>query len=170
MKTFLKIFLFLSVFGLAACAGSVKHTDTASHYQYHGEKFSSVTVTVSDAAKEKLSDNIKFSSDELGGMIKRRLETQGLIDPNAKQSMTIEITDVRIRSTFNAIMWGVMAGTDHIDGKITLMDTSRPVDSFEVSASYGLGGLGGGQDSTRINWLYEKFSELTVNELTGKSS
>lgn len=170
MKTILKFFVFFSVFSLAACAGSVKRADNTSHYQYHGEKFSNVTVTVSDEAKAKLSDNIKFSSDELGGMIKRRLETQGLIDPHAKQSMNIEITDVRIRSTFNAIMWGVMAGTDHIDGKITLMDANRPLDSFEVSASYGLGGLGGGQDSTRINWLYEKFSELTVDELTGKSS
>ncbi len=40
---------------------------------------------------------------------------------------------------------------------------------FSVSASYALGGLAGGQDSTRLSWLYESFAEHVTEELTGQS-
>jgi hypothetical protein len=41
------------------------------------------------------------------------------------------------------------------------------LNSFEVSASYALGGLAGGQDDARLSWLYEKFAELASKEITG---
>jgi len=41
------------------------------------------------------------------------------------------------------------------------------VRKFNVSASYGLGGIAGGQDDVRMNWLYEKFAEHTIAELSG---
>ena len=37
-----------------------------------------------------------------------------------------------------------------------------------VSVAYALGGIAGGQDETRMSWLYEKFAEETLNELTRK--
>ena len=39
---------------------------------------------------------------------------------------------------------------------------------FTVDASYGLGGFAGGIEETRLSWLYEKFTEHTVNELKGE--
>jgi hypothetical protein len=30
-----------------------------------------------------------------------------------------------------------------------------------------LGGFAGGQDGTRMNWLYERFAELTAQEIRG---
>ncbi|MBI3044616.1 MAG: hypothetical protein HYY78_17500 [Betaproteobacteria bacterium] len=41
------------------------------------------------------------------------------------------------------------------------------LNQFEVSASYALGGLAGGQDEARMGWLYEEFAKLTLKELTG---
>lgn len=43
--------------------------------------------------------------------------------------------------------------------------TGKEIDRFEVSVSYALGGIAGGQDSARMSWLYEKFAEETVKEL-----
>jgi hypothetical protein len=37
--------------------------------------------------------------------------------------------------------------------------------SFEVTASYGFGGGGGVQDGIRITYLYEKFAEMTRDQL-----
>ena len=44
--------------------------------------------------------------------------------------------------------------------------TGKEVNCFEVSVSYGLGGFAGGQDTTRMGWLYEQFAAATVSELT----
>jgi hypothetical protein len=63
-------------------------------------------------------------------------------------------------------MWGFMAGDDHVKGTVDVLNgANSAVDSFEVSASYALGGLGGGQDSARMNYLYEAFSKETANAL-----
>jgi len=36
-----------------------------------------------------------------------------------------------------------------------------------VTASYALGGFGGGQDEMRMSWLYEAFAKALVSEITG---
>jgi hypothetical protein len=41
----------------------------------------------------------------------------------------------------------------------------RALRSFEVNANYAFGGLAGGQDSVRMNWMYDKFAELASAEL-----
>jgi hypothetical protein len=40
------------------------------------------------------------------------------------------------------------------------------LDEFTISASYALGGAIGGQDSVRLNWLYEEFAEEMADELS----
>jgi hypothetical protein len=63
-------------------------------------------------------------------------------------------------------MWGFMAGTDQLNGTATLTRLDgRPAGSFKVGTSYGLGGFGGGQDSSRLAWLYEEFAKLLTQEL-----
>jgi hypothetical protein len=59
-----------------------------------------------------------------------------------------------------------MAGDDHINGHVRVLDPSgRPLRSFEVKASYALGGLAGGQDGARMGWLYDKFADMAAEEL-----
>jgi hypothetical protein len=66
-------------------------------------------------------------------------------------------------------MFGFMAGSDNFDGTVTLIDGNKHVkNSFDISASYALGGFAGGVNSSRLGWLSEKFAELTVNTILGK--
>jgi hypothetical protein len=61
-----------------------------------------------------------------------------------------------------------MAGDDHIIGKVSLIgENGNPVHTFDVPASYALGGLAG-MNETLMSWLFEKFSELTVAAIRGE--
>lgn len=162
-----------AAFVLAGCASGVTRTPSALAERMNApaySQFASVSLSMSAEAKEKALDNLKFNQDELLSYIKRALDSRSLIsasDSNQLPRLEVVVKDMRVRSNFSAIMWGFMAGSDLIDGDIVLTDASgKELDRFEVSASYALGGLAGGQDSTRMSWLYEKFAEETVKELT----
>jgi Domain of unknown function (DUF4410) len=161
-----------TVFVLAGCASGVTRApgtsaEGTSVPAFH--QFSSVSLSMSDEAKQKAVDNLKFNPDELLSHVKRALEAKSLLDGSADKplpKLEVVVKDMRVRSNFSAIMWGFMAGADSIQGDIVLTDpTGRALERFGVSASYALGGLAGGQDSTRMSWLYEKFAEETVKEL-----
>jgi hypothetical protein len=128
-----------------------------------------VKVTVAEEAKAKLADNLKFDQNRLGDTVRRALEAQSLLKadlPEQAACVQIDVSDVRIRSAFTAVAFGIFAGTDHIEGTVKVLDTAgNVVDTVKVSASYGLGGFAGGIDETRMSWLYEKFAEETVKAL-----
>lgn len=119
-----------------------------------------------------MADNLKFDKDELLSHVKRTLDANAILLPepdNQAPGLEIQVKDFRVRSNFSAVMWGFMAGSDSITGDVVMRDANgNEVDRFEVSVSYALGGIAGGQDGTRMSWLYEKFAEETLNELTGK--
>jgi hypothetical protein len=133
-----------------------------------------VTLTMTDEAKKKAAENLKFNPDELLSHVKRALEASSLLNASpdhARPNLEVQIKDVRVRSNFSAVMWGFMAGADLIKADIVVRDqTGKELDRFEVSASYALGGLAGGQDGARMGWLYETFAEETIKELTGGNS
>jgi len=129
---------------------------------------SAVKLWLNDDARKLLADNLKFNQDQLRGTIERALSAQNLIRTDAAQSLDIEITSLRARSNFSAVMFGFMAGNDHVEGIVTIRDaTGRVLKRGKVSASYALGGLAGGQDDARMSWLYESFAKHTVAEVTG---
>lgn len=155
---------------LFACASSVERPQGPSTYTYDGSKFGKVEMTVREDATEDPNDRVRFEQDKLQEMIQRKLEVSGLLDDGSLKKVSVEITDIRIRSSFNAFMWGFMAGDDHIDGQISLIgEDGKPVHHFNVSASYALGGFAG-MNETRMSWLFEKFSELAVAEIKGTPS
>jgi hypothetical protein len=161
------IFLALCVI-LTACASSVKRTEDAADYRYDGAKFCKVELSVSKDATKDPDDRVRFDDKALKDMIQRKLEVYGVMNENSLQKVSIEITDIRVRSSFNAFMWGFMAGDDHILGDVTLIgEDGKPLHTFNVSASYALGGFAG-MNETRMSWLFEKFSELTVEEIIGE--
>jgi hypothetical protein len=143
---------------LTACASSVKRPDSAAGYRYDGSKFCSVELTVSNDATKDPNDRVRFDDKALRDMIQRKMEVSGIVDENSSKKVSVEITDIRVRSSFNAFMWGFMAGDDHILGNVTLTgDDGKPLHTFNVSASYALGGFAG-MNETRMSWLFEKFS------------
>lgn len=157
---------------LAGCASGVTRSPGAAQQRLSApaySQFASVSLSMTEGAKAKALDNLKFNPDELLGHVRRALEAKSLLSQAGdKQLPKLEVVvrDMRVRSNFSAVMWGFMAGADSIDGDIVLTDASgREIDRFAVSASYALGGLAGGQDTARMGWLYESFAEEAVKEL-----
>ena len=155
---------------LPACAGPAVRKESPDHAASAGElKINSVQARVSPKAKEELPDNIKFDLNTLNSTIERALSASNLRDGAVANVLDVEVTNVYIRGTFSAVMFGLFAGADNISGDVRVLDpTGKVLRTFEVTASYAFGGAAGGQDSIRLNYLYEKFAELTRDQLSDK--
>jgi len=127
-----------------------------------------VRVQLSDNAKKLVADNTEFNQEALQATVGRILKASNLLQTNSSQSLDIEITSFRTRSTFAAVMFGFMAGNDNVEGVVSIRDASGTVlKKSQVTASYALGGIGGGQTESRMSWLYEEFAKHVVAEVTG---
>lgn len=156
------------------CVSSVNRApgSTTSNYRLsRDKKAAEVQISISPEAQNKIKDNLKFDQEELRKHLERALAAYSLLDAGQKGTLpTVEIlvTSVRVRSNFSAVAFGFVAGGDNISGDILIKDTAGTVlDRFQVSATYALGGLAGGQDSARMGWLYEEFAKQAVQEMTG---
>lgn len=157
---------------LTGCASGVTRGGspaTAESVRTANQLVASVSLSFTEQGKQAASENLKFNSDELRTYVTRALEANSLLSKGAERpasDLEIQVKGVRVRSNFAAVMWGFMAGADSITADIVLKDTGgKEIDRYEVSVSYALGGLAGGQDSARMGWLYEKFAEETIKEL-----
>jgi hypothetical protein len=155
---------------LTACAGTVKREAGQMNKTYATVGISAVQVKLTPQAQALQNDNPQFSANELQGFIQRRLEGNSLISATANERVEVVVTSFRVRSTASAVIFGVLAGTDHMEGKVRVLNPDgKRLHSFDVNATYGFGGYAGG-DSMRMGWMYEKFSELVLSELTGTTS
>ncbi len=151
---------------LTGCAGTIKQDARVQGDVSRLEGVTQVTALMSPDATKQLADNFQFNREELATFLRRRLEAKGLISASSTHQVQIVVTDIRVRSAIAAIMFGFMAGDDHVTGRVRVLDAQgHALRSFDVTASYALGGLAGGQDGMRMNWLYDKFSELAALEL-----
>ena len=161
--------LCLSIVAVVGCSSQVTRPDGADADRPVIRALQDFTVEMSPDARTQLADNVKFDIDALTSTMRRTLEGRGLVTSEGDHRLKVVVNDIRVRSTFNAVMWGFMAGNDHLQGDAIVMNLEgEPVYEFGASASYALGGFGGGQDSSRMNWLYEEFSEMIADELSKK--
>lgn len=171
MHTVKFLLIITSLVALAGCSSQVKRPDIADKSKPVVKALHSFVVEMTPEAKQQLAANVKFNKEELSDTLERTLDSRGLIAPDGDFSLKVLVKDIRVRSTFSAMMWGFMAGDDHLQGDAIVMSRDgEPVYTFGVKASYALGGIGGGQDSTRMNWLYEEFSEQIAEELVAQRS
>jgi hypothetical protein len=163
------VMLFLSLLAIAGCSSQITRPESVDVKRPVVKALQDFTVEMSPEAKQQLADNVKFDINALRSTLQRTLEGNNLMAPDGDYRLKVIVADISVRSTFNAVMWGFMAGNDHLTGDvIVLNNVGNQVYNFEASASYALGGFGGGQDSSRMNWLYEEFSEMIANELLQK--
>lgn len=152
------------------CASSVKRDSIVSAPIAAIERIFDTKVTMTAEAQTKLADNIKFSIADLTSTVNRTLEANKQFDKDAAHALEVSVTSFRVRGTFSAVMFGVLAGTDSLDGNVVVKDKAgKLLRKFDVSATYALGGWGGGQDSTRLNWMYEAFAKKISEELAKNS-
>lgn len=163
-----RIAMALLIATLAACASQVTRQPEAATAREPVRALTSFEIEISPAVKAEMADaeTQKFDLVAFRGVVQRTLDAAKLVSPDGDFKLTVTIDELRVRSTFNAIMWGFMAGTDQLNGTATLTRLDgRPVGNFKVGTSYGLGGVGGGQDSARLAWLYEEFAKMLTQEL-----
>jgi hypothetical protein len=158
--------LMATTVALVGCAGTIKQDPRVTGDVSKVVGIAKVEARMTPEALKLQADNPQFSREELAGYLRRKLEAKGFVGPAAQYSVDIVVTNIRVRSAFSAIMWGALAGSDSVAATVRIVDQAgNPVRSFDVDASYALGGLAGGQDGMRMSWLYDKFSELAVAEL-----
>jgi hypothetical protein len=133
-----------------------------------------ITVELTPEVKARIASSLKFNPSELRDRVQLALTSRDLYAFREKPgtyTLHILVDHVRVRSTFNAVMWGFMSGNDALDGEVTVLDAAGTVrDRFRVSTAYALGGWGGGQDQTRVGWLYEAFAKHLVAQITGEAA
>lgn len=167
----------LLVVQLGACASGISRSENPvlakPYFADNGIKAGSLTLTMTEEARKLAAENLSFSHDQLLSTVRRALELNKIVTKDADPKLPaiqIEVTSVNVRSNFSAVMFGFFAGDDHIKGNLMVRrPDGKVVQRFGVSASYALGGLAGGQDSTRMSWLYEAFAKRVIEELTGKT-
>jgi hypothetical protein len=161
---------------VAGCASGVKRADDAAkreaYFAEGGKLARDVTISLSKDAQVQLAENLTFDQQKLLTMVRRALEADNLLARTPDPTLpTIEIlvTNIRVRSSVSAVLFGFMAGDDHIYGDVIARDAAgKELQRFSVEASYALGGIAGGIEDTRMGWLYETFAKHTVEELKGK--
>ena len=165
-----RVCLCAAVLLLTGCAATIQRETNAGARKIESATYTGVDIVLTDAARRLQADNPQFSVRELGDYVRRRLEATELLNPQGTHRVEVTIESFRVRSAAAAVMLGIMAGTDQIDGYVRVYDArGRQVHGYKVNAHYGLGGWGGDQDGMRMNWLYDKFSELTIAELSGST-
>lgn len=154
---------------LTACASSVTKLGADNSTTVNvAPNINVVRVQLSDNAKKLVADNTAFNQEALQATVERILKARNFLQANSSQSLDIEITNFRTRSTFTAVMFGFMAGNDNVEGVVSIRDASGTVlKKTQVTASYALGGIGGGQNESRMSWLYEEFAKHVVAEVAG---
>lgn len=162
--------IFVFVFVLGGCSTTVKRPEVTDANRPVVKALRDFEVTLSDQAKKQWSDNIKFDVDTLTLTLERTLNANNLIAEDGSFHLRVVVDDIRVRSSFNAIMWGFMAGDDHLHGDVILLDMEdKAVYEFRPEVSYAFGGYAG-TDSTRMNYLYESFAKAVAEELQEKKN
>ncbi|MBT8549733.1 hypothetical protein C2742_03515 [Polynucleobacter paneuropaeus] len=166
MKKFRVLVAIAFISSLVGCASSVTMDQASGNYGATQSipfvPASSLVINLNPTVQGELSDNPEFSSDQLYGQIYGVLIGQYL-QPQNKSNYKIEvlITDIRVRSGGSAVLLGVLAGTDYLNGRVFIKNGDKVVGSFAVDVTYALGGVMGATD-TRMKWLYQAFSAKTL--------
>ena len=153
---------------LAGCAGTIQRESMHGMKSIEGASYKSVRVVMTDQAKALLADNPQFSADELAASMERALKAAKLLRADGKNQVEVTVEAFYVRNMVTALVLSFVAGPDSIDGYVRVFDDrGAQLHAYKVNASYSFGGVAGSLDSMRMAWMYDKFSELTVAELTG---
>jgi hypothetical protein len=172
MKLVLKMcFLVIASLLIHGCASTVNRTTgTIKEVMVQQTSFSpikSLTVKLDSKAQQKLADNLNFSDQKLYDKINLILTSGNYLqtkNANAKLTIDVVVTNIRVRSAATALILGIFAGADYITGQVYLKDGDKVIDIFEVDITYALSGSMG-DTNTRMDWMYESFATKILEEL-----
>lgn len=160
----------------SACSSGIAPTSdpatSAPAFAQAGKQAGQVSFTMTPEVRSYASAHPSFNHDRLQAVIIETLRADSLVaaaaDPSLS-SITVTITDARLRPGSAAIWLGPMAGDDRLTASVTVTAPDGSVlQRFIVSASYSLGGVTGAH-RTRTEWLYEALAKRIVEGLRGTS-
>lgn len=163
----LAVLLLIHLAGCSSGVGRLNDVQAAQIIQ-PGQSVKSIAITFTPAAQDELADNLRFNQNVLLDNLTRAFQARQQYDATAVggDSIEVKMTHIRVRSPFNAIIWGFMAGTDVLQGEVYIRNAEGTlINHFAVHAGYALGGFAGG--NARMGWLYDQFSELLVQQTLG---
>jgi hypothetical protein len=164
VKQLLVISAVTCLLSLTSCASQVIKSPESPKPQI--KALQNITVETSPQAVQKIADDVEFDIDTFLTTLRNALDSRELLAADGDFDLNVVIHDVRVRGTASAIMLGFFAGDDHLIGDAIILNRSgEVVYTYTAEASYALGGFVGGVDSTRLEWLYGKFSEIVSDEL-----
>lgn len=166
-----KSFVILHALTLLAVSIIVSACTSAEVRQNSGSSlrgFHIATVSVAPGASLD-SDDLAFLrenqvNDTLTAAIRSRLSDTGKLQP-AGAMLTVNISSVRVRSTASAVMLGIMAGPDHIEANIAVLEKGKAVKTFIGEASRTSGAFAGPGSGGRIESLCEELAISIADQL-----
>ena len=165
------VFCLALAVGIAGCASTVRMdgNDKLTNYSHHGEKYNAIAVSWSDSLAADADKVSRIHDLRLDKAIANHLIKSRLYDTQSAYSIDVLVTDFRFRNAANAILFGFLSGSDNLDGVVTLKNPDgTQLVRFTISASYALGGVGGGNNEDRLGWLSGKFADLAANTILNK--
>lgn len=156
---------------VTACASTVHMADGSNGYIYKGEKYGQITVVMSNEVREDSAKSYRVRQLDLDSRMKSSLLDNGAYDEASSRKIEVVINKIHVRNEFNVAFFGPFAGADSLDGTVNLIDEAGGTKaSFNVIASYALGGNNLGRNEYRLTWLGVKFAELAAETVTGKKT
>jgi len=136
---------------LVSCGGNAKVT----------KGFSNDAASIVKSEKLQLGD-VKVSAEDvpdqfvaaMKGFLKVELRKRGLLagEDNLNPAIvSMDVTYYRMRSGFSRMMFGMLAGKDGVEAKVSIVDskTKSPLTEL-VASSYNLAAFGGADDVARM--------------------
>jgi len=102
--------------------------------------------------------------DTLTAAVRQRLTATGKLEP-AGATLEVTIISMRLRSTTTAVLWGVLAGPDHLRGRVRLLNKGTVQKTFIAEASRTSGAMAGAGSGGRIEGMCEELAYALVQQL-----
>ena len=165
-----KFLIAISVAYLVGCSSNVRRdNDAPAVYQYSGAKYGKVSTAMSPEIAADADKAARFQELKLEEAIVTQLKEKNLYDEKSENIVDVVVNALSVRNAATAIMFGFMAGSDNMEGVVTLKASDGKVlNKFTIDASYALGGFGGGQNTARLGYLSRTFGDLTAKTILDK--
>ncbi len=157
MKTILTVIL-ASVLALAGCGISSK-SKTLSSNSSTATNVAGLSMKISDAARARMRDNPGFKEDQLQSTIKDDLTKRKLLLSSSKQTLDVNVTDLRVRNGAAVYFAGVFAGNDFVVADVIVKDAAGNIlKSSQINVTFRLASWASLGTAARNAQMYETFA------------
>ncbi len=167
MKTIKLFTILLVTFFIAACSGIAHIKNSGVKLPAKKYTFNDINITLSKSAKKMLAKNKLFNKDIMRKSVLFALKKEKLINKNSANTLHINITKIKTRSNFVAIVLAIV-GTDKISAEVTVEDRAGHIkEKFKLNSTFSLGGTLTGHSAVRLRFLYYNIGIIISNVFTG---